>query len=314
MGESYWSAVRRMHAGSWFSKGAKSSLCAAALLTGSLVSVQPGQADMIGVQFFKGNFQVDAIDMATGAQTAIGTTGIDRLNSLAATPAGELYSIGGPSTTNQSHLVRINPLTGAGTDLGTLNFDSVPSPTATSYSLTGLAADASGMLYGVLNTFNGPTTQALYRINPSTLQATQLSTALGVGSIVGLDFSPTGALYGVANSSGNQGLVTIDTTTWQATRVSQPPDFPWAIQSIAFDNDGTLYGISSSMGNPGGSGRIYTIDPLTGIATLTFGSGLSNDFRGIEFLPAPVPVPAAVWLFGSGIAAMAGLARRRATA
>src|SRR5262245_17636695 len=164
----------------------------AIVLVVSFIMVDRGQAEMIAVQFFTSGFQVDTINTTTGVQTAIGSSGVSRLNSLAATLSGELYSIGGPSATDQSHLVRINPVTGVGTDLGTLSFDTVPSPSTTFYSFTGLAADASGMLYGMLNTFDGPTTQALYRINPSTRQATQLTTSLGVGSIVGLDFSPTG--------------------------------------------------------------------------------------------------------------------------
>lgn len=61
------------------------------------------------------------------------------------------------------------------------------------------------------------------------------------------------------------------------------------------------------------STQSHLIDPVTGIATLKFGRGLSNDFRAIEFLPTPVPVPAAVWLFGSGLAGIIGLARRAKT-
>ncbi|MGC4098274.1 MAG: hypothetical protein QM706_14260 [Nitrospira sp.] len=285
-----------------------SMLAASASLVGLLVAVSPGQADMIGLQFALGNFQVDSINTTTGAQTALGSSGINRLNSLAATSSGELYSVGGPTTNNQSHLVRINPVTGAGTDLGAITYDIAP-PTigGAPVGVTGLAADAAGNLVATLFS-----SQSIYRINPTTLQATQLTPANGLSAnIVGLDFSPTGILYGTTVGTGSGGgLVTINTTTWQASRVSLLPDFPWAMQSIAFDNDGTLWGISSSMGDPSGSGRIYTIDPVSGIATLKFGLGLSNDFRAIEFLPAAVPVPAAVWLFGSGLVGLVGLARR----
>jgi len=272
----------------------------------SLVAATPGQADMVGLQFFKGNFQINTINTTTGAQTAIGNTGIDRLNALAATPSGELYSVGGPSLNDQSHLVRIDPASGVGTDLGAITYDIAP-PTVggvTSVGVTGLAADASGNLIATIFS-----SQSLYSINPTTLQATQLTASNGLSSnIVGLDFSPTGVLYGTTLVS--RGLVTIDTTTWQATRVSPASSAFPNVQSVAFGPDGTLWGIGDSMGDISGSGRIYTIDPLTGIATLKFGTGLSNDFRGIEFL-APVPVPAAVWLFGSGLAAMAGWARRK---
>src|SRR5262249_9629479 len=123
-----------------------SVLTVSAALAGSLFAATPGLAtDIIAVQFFRGNFQVDTINATTGVQTALGDSGVDRLNSLAATPSGDLYSIGGPNTADQSHLVRINPTTGVGTDLGTLSFDTVPSPSDTAYSFLGLAADASGM-------------------------------------------------------------------------------------------------------------------------------------------------------------------------
>jgi streptogramin lyase len=260
---------------------------------------------MIGLQFFKGNFQINSINTTTGAQTAIGSTGIDRLNSLVATPSGELYSVGGPNTSDQSHLVRIDPLTGVGTDLGAISYDIAPPTVGGSpVGVTGLAADASGNLIATIFS-----SQSLYSINPTTRQATQLTASNGVSSnIVGLDFSPTGVLYGTTLVS--RGLVTIDTTTWQATRVSPASSAFPNIQSIAFGPDGTLWGIGDSMGDISGSGRIYTIDPITGVATLKFGLGLSNDFRGIEFL-APVPVPAALWLFGSGLAGVVGYVRRK---
>lgn len=281
------------------------ALVASVSLVGSLVAVTPGQADMIGLQFFKGNFQVNSINTTTGVQTAVGNSGIDRLNALAATPSGELYSVGGPSTSDQSHLVRIDPVTGVGTDLGAITYDIAP-PTVggAPVGVTGLAADSSGNLIATIFS-----SQALYRINPSTRQATQLTASNGLSAnIVGLDFSPTGVLYGTTLIS--RGLVTIDTTTWQATRVSPASSAFPNIQSIGFGPDGTLWGIGDSMGDISGSGRIYTIDPTTGVATLKFGLGLSNDFRGVEFF-APVPVPAAIWLFGSGLAAMVGVAKRK---
>src|SRR5262249_35006636 len=211
------------------------------------------------------------------------------------------------SQADQNHLVTINPVTGVATDLGVLTYDIAPplQSGVTTFGVTGLAADSSGNL--IASIFGS---RSLYRINPSTLQATQLTASTTDSSgIVALDFSPTGVLYGA--NIARKGLVTIDTTTWQATQVSTPTGFP-TLQGIAFAPDGTLWGIGNSEGDISGSGRIYTIDPITGIATLKFGLGLSNDFRAIEFLPvAAVPVPAAVWLFGSGIIGLVGMARRK---
>ena len=61
----------------------------------------------------------------------------------------------------------------------------------------------------------------------------------------------------------------------------------------------------------GGSRQLATLDPITGIATNvgTFGDKMAN----IEFTSA-VPVPAAVWLFGSGLLGLVGMARRKKAA
>ena len=56
---------------------------------------------------------------------------------------------------------------------------------------------------------------------------------------------------------------------------------------------------------------------LTGQATMTWGTGggapqnsqLAFQIKGVDL--TPVPLPAAIWLFGSGVAALAGLARRQ---
>ncbi len=270
-------------------------------ITLTLFSAMTGPAfaaTMYAVSFNASNSPVYTIDSVTGTQTLLGNSGVGRLNSLAATPSGVLYSAGGPSQANQNHLITINPATGVGTDLGTITFDVAPPPSAS--GITALAADASGNLYGAMPSFSGPQLSALYRIDPATRLATQVTGNMGGYAVQALEFSSTGILYGTSISS-NIGLLTIDPVTGVTTQVGPRggPNF----QSIAFGPDGTLWGAEITT-----SGRLYTIDATTGASTLAF-SGLNNNLRGIEFL-APVPVPAAVWLFGSGLAAMAGLARR----
>lgn len=61
----------------------------------------------------------------------------------------------------------------------------------------------------------------------------------------------------------------------------------------------------------------YVNNGIAGISTtLTTTDTLFNgeDFTRAQFMhvaPAPVPVPAAVWLFGSGLIGLIGLARRK---
>jgi hypothetical protein len=88
--------------------------------------------------------------------------------------------------------------------------------------------------------------------------------------------------------------------------------------------------------NADGDGPIHTFDPLDGISYLAVGASpnkyrmVDNVIPGVEYYFGPllgtgnsnfyinelnvsaVPVPAAVWLFGSGLIALIGLARRKA--
>jgi hypothetical protein len=67
--------------------------------------------------------------------------------------------------------------------------------------------------------------------------------------------------------------------------------------------DSTLGGVQGDIYD---AGRIisFSADPLTGI----IGSG---DFTFAAAAASPVPIPAAVWLFGSGLLGLIGVARRR---
>lgn len=59
---------------------------------------------------------------------------------------------------------------------------------------------------------------------------------------------------------------------------------------------------------------IITTDSGSIINDVKFSGGANEgiDFDSLLFAPAPVPVPAAVWLFGSGLLGLVGVARRKA--
>lgn len=73
------------------------------------------------------------------------------------------------------------------------------------------------------------------------------------------------------------------------------------LRSLTFDAAGTLWGTTTG-------GELYSVDSITSLPTLRF-TDLPLNLRGLAL--APVPVPVALWLFGSGLVAMAGLARRK---
>jgi hypothetical protein len=79
---------------------------------------------------------------------------------------------------------------------------------------------------------------------------------------------------------------------------------------LEFNSVGSLIGLSfSSLPFTSGALSIYVEDPAFNSAT---GAWNANTF---SMTPAvPVPVPAAVWLLGSGLLGLAGVARRKWTA
>jgi len=57
------------------------------------------------------------------------------------------------------------------------------------------------------------------------------------------------------------------------------------------------------------SNSITQYDAVTGVLQDTF--GFSYNGGGLVFAPSSVPIPAALWLFGSGLLGLIGLARRK---
>lgn len=103
------------------------------------------------------------------------------------------------------------------------------------------------------------------------------------GTLAGNSFAPFGTTTDVSNLGGNTGQV--------ATA---------GLGSV------TLYSVSAA--NPSG-GSPGSVTPVLDVS-LSTANGLT--FSAIS--TAPVPVPAAVWLLGSGLLGLAGVSRRKSTA
>lgn len=242
-----------------------------------------------------------SVDTVTGAQAVINNNlGTGPLQSLAAMPSGLMYSV---SLTGL--LIAIDPVTGTATSTGTQLGLTNP--------VYAMAANANGELYAVSTSPSNSSMAQLYKINPATGATLVGDMGIGRGGY-GMDFSPDGTLYVM----GFNRLMTVNTTTGAASAFIGPdPNCCGPYSSIAFDSTGKLW---ASWENDGrvtdvappypASGRLFSINPATSASTLVFDSGLNPTITGIEFL-APVPIPAAVWLFGSGLAAMVGFARKR---
>ena len=285
-------------------------LVSAALMV-SMAAAAPGQAETIfAIQDGVNSGGVYTIDSTTGTLTQIGQLGVSvgnccGFNSLALSSSGTMY------TMNQSdgahHLYTVDQTTGAVTLVA-------PSIIPASDRHDGLAIDGSGNMFAISRSGD------LRSLN----LATGTSTLIGnvgipnIGSsggqfIQSLDFSPSGTLYTYsADNTGAGGLYTIDPLTASATRIGPGNSGVVGITSLSFASDGTLWA-SRCCGL--GTRGLYTVDLTSGALTRQvggfIGSGFPSGIQGIEFLPTPVPVPAAIWLFGSGLAAMVGLARKK---
>jgi hypothetical protein len=247
---------------------------------------------IIGVEFDFTNSDVISIDQNTGAAVRIGLSGYAGLNSLARNSAGTLYSVATtPGTTNGS-LITINPNTGAGTFVASVQAD-----------IRELAFSPSGDLFGIR--FNGslsPPFQPddLVKIDVHTGAVTTVgNTGLGLQSLA---FSPSGTLYSYDLGldgfvDKGLGLVTLDPTTGKATDVN-PSDVGVSIQALTYSPGGTLYAVGNQ--GSGLSSELFTVNTSTGGLTLV-GSGGFQDARGIEFLSGSVPEPASLVLLAAGL-------------
>ena len=253
------------------------------------------------------------INPTTGAYAMVGSGGYSDVRGIVVIPdPGTL--IGVHWDLSNSSVVKIDPYTGSGSNIGLSGFP----------GLNSLAKDPVGTLWSVTDLYDDPNDQ-LIKIDPATGKGTQVATlnfpvypanvralafsSMGVlyatngrpgaglqpidlytvdvvtgngtyigptGAIQGLTFSPSGVLYGW---DVNVGLVTINTATGAATDVNPAAPGTPDIQSIVFALDGALYGAGKAL---------YKIDPVTGVHTL-IGSGGYTDVRGIEFVPVASP-------------------------
>jgi hypothetical protein len=236
-----------------------------------------------------------------------------------------------PTVTNASPVLWSGDSSGRlGTvDVATGNVNVIGSMGVT---MTDIAFDPDGNLWGI--TFG-----SLYKIDKTTAASTLVGN-LGT-SANSLVFNSSGVLY-AANSS----LYTLDTTTGIANLVGNGGDSYSSSGDLAFvggdlflssaggdslvkintnDGSGSLIGnigFSSVFGlaSPNGTDlfglagfNVLSIDSATGNGTFILdysGQGLGSPFGSAFVTEAVVPIPAAVWLFGSGLIGLVGMRKK----
>jgi hypothetical protein len=227
-----------------------------------------------------GGNQLATVDVATGATSLIGGTGVT-LTDIAFSPTGDLYGI---SFTN---LYRVNAGTGATALIGGLG--------AVSGAANALVFGSDGTLYMAGS--------SLYTVNTLTGAASAIG-AIGFQS--GGDLAFIGSTLYMA-TSGNQ-LVEVDLTTGAGTLVGNLGVAN--MFGLATPDNATLYGVAGQ--------SVYLINTSTGAATFqsTFAPNLPGGAFGLAFRTesggGDVPEPGTLALVG--LALLAAAARRRRAA
>ena len=234
------------------------------------------------------------------------------------------------SSTGTSRLFAIDRATGAVTAYGGLSsFIGLSSGGLAIHPLTGVMYATGFYNDGV----SPRQSTALYTIDKTSGAATLIGFAGGnccsgdFGLILyGLGFHSDGTLF--ANGLGNgpsfpvahsSHLFTVNLATGAATNIGPSGvtlGRSLTYSGLAFAADGTLLSLGSL---DAASGALYVIDPATGAATSLAAAGLpygGGPIRfgadgGLTFAPAPVPEPAAVWLFACGLLGVIAAARPR---
>jgi len=155
---------------------------------------------------------------------------------------------------------------------------------------------------------NGATISALSSLTGYNLNEMGIGLQTTVQNLNGeISLSPTptaNSLYGTMDGSANTGSGT---------------NFNASSSSTANDNH-VWYGLTGSVATNGlGSANLYLLTAADqgtvtsdNVQQLSLVASLSSS--GLSLAPASVPLPAAVWLFGSGLLGLAGIARRKVAA
>jgi len=230
------------------------------------------------------------LDSQTGQADNPRPTSVYRLVGIAMSAQGSVYGLtNSTAPTHPNTLVRIDPATGSTYVVG---------PTGLTGITEGdLAFDpTSGVLYGLYNLDSGQ--RQLMTLDTATGSAAPFGSSLP-GDPSAMAFDPNGSLYVLDTSL--QKLLTVDKTTAAVLTMVDLSVPLGSTAGMAIDPDtGTFY---VADGGSGGTNRLYTLDPLTGVLTEIGPTGLAEGLAGLTIVPEP-----GSWLLAAGAA---GLLRRR---
>jgi len=235
------------------------------------------------------------IDLTTGNTSLIGDLHPDATRyttpvSMAIRPNDGTIYVNNNSPVSDNVLATVDANTGLASSLG-----------GGGYIDGALAFDDNSILYAA------DSTGALAIID----QTDGTSTGLGgfrLPRLFGLDYnSADGFLYGITGSASALDLLKINPThgSLVSTLALTQSLNGSAAGTLMFDWNGNLWGTTN-----GSTNNLFQIDTATGNVSNFLSVTTGFVPQGMGYVSA-IPVPAAVWLFGSGLIGLIGLARRK---
>ncbi len=265
----------------------------------SAVGTAAGGSDLVLFVTDTSNNQMFVQDLGVN----VDSLGVTQASVASDVAAGNGYSVGVNGTIGNLN----NPVGTNGVDSALASF---------------LTTNSGGnFVYGILGTSIGNgTAGAGQQRQVSTLDVSPTSALAGTGNAGQLFFGEPQTLdaasaaqsvntfFGTVNT-GNQGGTPYGASSGNGAQAASTLGLP---NDYALGSSVYLYEITTT-GNTGvngsGDANIYgSSEAITVSAT-----GVISGFNSASTTP-PVPLPAAVWLFGSGILGLFGIGRRRATA
>lgn len=231
------------------------------------------------------------INPTTGAGTVVGSTGFSLLDTVELRSDGSLVAVDGSGPAGGNRLIRIDPLTAAGSLIRTV---------VEYFYIEGLAS-GNGNLYATADTQNDGGANRLIVLDPFTGIPTEDIGSFGINApsiddVDGLAISPAGELFGT--DLLNKRLLRINSTTGAGTHIAFLSEW---VAGLDFSDDGRLFGTTmSSIGAAGGASRLVTINTTNGAITDIGAVGFSNVW-GIVFVSKPQPAALSITKSGDEI-------------
>jgi len=169
--------------------------------------------------------------------------------------------------------------------------------------------DRDGFLEWTVSVDPDPLIQAVFTVSNSSTNTRTFDLTFGLPTALVGPVLKRGSLSADFADAGSDGVAGLEILGWDGLVDASP------VLSL-------LSGSFACSGGPGCSGSIAPVSegPLFDVASVSNAIGINLVFSlsggdtatfdtVFEVVPAPVPVPAAVWLFGSGLIGLAGILR-----